>query len=209
MTDRATCWSITINNPTEEEVNAWTKIPGWKLTGQYEEGDKTGTPHFQGMLQTPQVRAKAVKRIFPRAHIEIARDRAALAKYVSKEETRVATYEANGVPSLFEYQDNIAALWDVEEFERRRLDDAFLKRYKYDVGDLALAYVDELVAGEIVKGQRGIEFIGINPMWRSSWKKFYSSIITRYARSSPQVQSPSAPPQADPPESQSSSSDDV
>lgn len=168
MTDQATCWSLTIFDMNE--VDNWKKIPGWKLSGQYEEGKETGKKHFQGMLQTPQVRFSAIKRVFPGAHIEPARDRAALAKYTSKEETRVATYEAAGVPSLFDYQDTIAGLWDVEEFGRRRSDDAYLKRYKYDVGDLALAYVDELVASEIVKGQRGIEFIGINPMWRSSWK---------------------------------------
>lgn len=192
-TKRSTCWSITINNPTKEEVDAWTSIPGWKLVGQYEEGGKTGTPHFQGMLTTPQVRCSAVKRVFPRAHIEIARDKGALAVYVNKEDTRVATYEATGVPSLFEYHDKIASLWNESEWNRRRLDDLYCKRYKWDFGDMALGYVDDLVALEIEKGQRGIEFIAINPMWRSAWKKFYHSIITRYARSS-QVEPPPSPP---------------
>lgn len=190
MTDRFTCWSITINNPTEEDVKC--DVPGWKLSGQYEEGEE-GTRHFQGMLITPQQRFSAIKRVFPRAHIEGARNKQALEKYTTKEETRVATYEATGVPSLFQYQDTIAGLWDEREWQRRRLDDLYCKRFKYDFGDMALNYVDDLVAAEIEKGQRGIEFIAINPMWRSSWKKFYVSIITRHARSS-QVQSPSAPP---------------
>jgi len=41
------------------------------------------------MVKTPQVRFSAVKKAFPRAHIEVARNPAALATYVSKEETRV------------------------------------------------------------------------------------------------------------------------
>lgn len=193
MSERATCWSITINNPTEGEVNC--QVPGWKLSGQYEEGEH-GTRHFQGMLTTPQVRFSAVKRVFPRGHIEVCRNKTALAKYTSKEETRVATYEATGCPSLFEYQDTVARLWDEREWNRRTNDDHHCKRFKYDYGDMALHYVDELVSLEIQKGQRGIEFIAINPMWRSSWKKFYSPIIKRYAASlqgssqSPQVQSP-------------------
>lgn len=41
------------------------------------------------MVKTPQVRFSAVKKLFPRGHIEIARNPAALATYVGKEETRV------------------------------------------------------------------------------------------------------------------------
>lgn len=175
-TDRATCWSITINNPTEEEVRC--DMPGWKLTGQYEAGEN-GTRHFQGMLETPQVRFSAVKRVFTRAHIEVCRNKTALAKYVSKEETRVGEYTGSAVPSLFQYQDTIAQLWDEREFNRRLGDDFLQRKFKCDSGDIALDYVDTLVAAEIRKGQRGIEFIAINPMWRSSWKKFYASIIER------------------------------
>lgn len=194
MTDRFTCWSITINNPTEEDVRC--DMPGWKLSGQYEQGEN-GTKHFQGMLCTPQQRFSAIKRAFPRAHIEGARNKQALEKYTTKEDTRVESYETTGVPSLFQYQDTIAGLWDEREWQRRRVDDRYCKQFKYDYGDMALSYVDDLVATEIEKGQRGIEFIAINPMWRSSWKKFYASIITRYhARQVPQSTSP--PQSSDP-----------
>lgn len=189
MTERGTHWSITINNPTEEDVRCET--PGWKLSGQYEQG-KEGTRHFQGMLKTPQVRFSAVKRAFPRAHIEKARDPKALALYVNKEDTRVATYAATGVPTIFEYQRIVANAWDSAEFSRRRSSDLWLKRADYDVGNLALHYVDEICAEKIEQGALGLEFIAINPMWRSSWKKFYSSIISRNASSSP---APSQPPQ--------------
>jgi len=183
MTERFSCWSITINNPTKAELLC--QVPGWKLTGQFEKG-KEGTEHFQGMLKTPQVRFSAVKRAFPRAHIEGARNALALAAYVSKEDTRVATYEANSVPSLFQYQDIIAKLWDVEQFDN--IVDAFHitnRNPNRDDSDAALGYVDILCAREIEKGARGLEFVAINPMWRSSWKRFYRSIIKRNASSSP------------------------
>lgn len=189
MTERATCWSITINNPTEAEVVC--EVPGWKLSGQYEVGEE-GTRHFQGMLNTPQVRFSAVKKAFPRAHIEKARNAKALATYVSKEDTRVATYQAQGVPTIFEYQRIVANEWDSDEFTRRRCSDEYLKRVDYDIGNLALQYVDEICSQKIEDGAPGLEFIAINPMWRSSWKKFYSSIITRNARRPPPTQ-PQAP----------------
>lgn len=172
---RARCWSITINNPEEKDLKC--DYPGWKLQGQFEEGEQ-GTRHFQGMLETPQVRFSAVKRAFPRGHIEVARNKQALQQYVNKDETRVATFEATAIPNMFQLQDSIASDWDSEEWrnlsaEYERMPDS----------DVALMYLDTLVARRIESGQRGLEFIAINPMWRSSWKKFWRSIIKRHARS--------------------------
>lgn len=170
---RATCWSITINNPLEADLKC--DVPGWKLQGQFEEGEG-GTRHFQGMLETPQVRFTAVKRVFQRAHIEVAKNKVALRKYVNKDETRVATFDATAIPNMFQLQDSIASDWDSEEWrnlsaEYERMPDS----------DVALMYLDTLVARRIEAGQRGLEFIAINPMWRSSWKKFWRSIIKRNA----------------------------
>jgi len=173
-TQRATCWSITINNPSEGELKC--DAPGWKLQGQFEEGNE-GTRHFQGMLETPQVRFSAVKRVFPRAHIEVAKNKKALQAYVNKQETRVGTYEAQAVPNMFQLQDSIASDWDDNEWRRR-----LYINVDQDDDVRALEYLDTLVATRIENGQRGIEFIAINPMWRSSWKKFWLSIIIRNAR---------------------------
>jgi Putative viral replication protein. len=173
-TQRATCWSITINNPSEGELKC--DAPGWKLQGQFEEGNE-GTRHFQGMLETPQVRFSAVKRVFPRAHIEVAKNKKALQAYVNKQETRVGTYEAQAVPNMFQLQDSIASDWDDDEWRRR-----LYINVDQDDDVRALEYLDTLVATRIENGQRGIEFIAINPMWRSSWKKFWLSIIIRNAR---------------------------
>ena len=69
--DRGTCWAITINNPTEEDMT--TTLPAkWTIIGQMEKG-KDGTPHYQAMLTTPQVRFSAIKKVYPRAHIELAK----------------------------------------------------------------------------------------------------------------------------------------
>jgi len=87
--DRATCWSITINNPTPEDDDniALAKQRGWRVEGQKEKGEN-GTVHYQLMVKTPQTRFAAMKKAFPRGHIEIARNGTALAKYVKKKTTR-------------------------------------------------------------------------------------------------------------------------
>ena len=198
--DRGCCWSITINNPTEDDTKC--DQPGWSLQGQYEQGAE-GTRHFQGILKTgKQVRFSAVKRVFPRAHIEVARNKKALEAYVHKEDTRVGEFAGTAIPNMFVFQDTIAEAFDMEEIKRRWLDEDISKLYKHDINEMALAYTDELVTQHICAGGRGLEFIAINPMWRSSWKKFWRSIITRHARpqeavsqeASGDASSPSQPP---------------
>ena len=91
MSIRASCWSVTINNPvqTDEYNIAQARQKGWKVEGQLEKGEN-GTPHYQLSVRTPQVRFSLVKKVFPRAHIEIARNSSALSAYVQKLDTRVA-----------------------------------------------------------------------------------------------------------------------
>ncbi len=185
---RGTCWSITINNPTEEDIKP-TLPAKWALTGQMEKGAE-GTPHYQGALKTPQCRFSQVKTIFPRAHIELARSKGALVNYVHKDETRLSEVSdhVSNIPTLFDYQHTIASRWDEErymilfrEHQRNRLDqvEAGEKPKTLDHSDIALIYVDELVAEDIEDGICGIEYIAINPMWRSAWKKFYRPMIRR------------------------------
>lgn len=206
---RGTCWSITINNPTDADYKV--ELPAaWRLQGQLERGEE-GTEHYQGMLTTPQVRFSAVKKQFPRAHIELAKNRKALEKYVHKSETRVAEVAdvVSNIPTLFEYQHTIAARWDDDEWN------LFVNQAREDSGDenlkideLALKYVDYLVGQDIEAGICGIEYIAINPMWRSAWKKFYRQLVTRERKLksqqdiynaaqevSPQPQSPQTCPQ--------------
>jgi len=177
---RHCCWSITINNPTEIETRV--DIPGWKMKGQYEVGE-SGTRHFQGMLTTPQSRFAAIKKAFPKAHIEVARNEAALELYVTKEDTRVDVYTPGAIPTIFQYQSDVAAQWNENEWNK------FSRGVKEDkVDDMAMLYLDILVTRDIIAGKRGVEWIAINPMWRSSWKKFWRSIIKRDGSQSHEVQ---------------------
>jgi len=83
---------VTINNPTDEDRNA-LKLENWpsfvKRFDRQEEVGKDGTLHIQGALNTAQVRFSAVKGWLVRAHIEAARDKSALLKYVQKSDTAV------------------------------------------------------------------------------------------------------------------------
>lgn len=177
-TIRGTCWSITINNPLPTDLLTQDKLPaGWAYEGQIEEGVKNGTPHAQLMLLTPQVRLSQVKGLFPRAHIEKAKNKAALKKYVHKDDTRIMEIPtvSSAIPTLFDYQATIAERWVGVDF------DNYLEQFPdKEVGEVALIYVDHLVEQDIIAGCRGIEFIAINPMWRSSWKKFWRGIILRH-----------------------------
>lgn len=180
MTERATCWSITINNPTDEDIKVTFPNNKWVMKGQIEKGAE-GTLHYQGMLMTPQVRFSAVKKLLPRAHIEVAKNKVALEKYVSKTDTRVSTVEdvTSNIPTLFDYQHTIALKWDDIEFAQ------FCDGYeesefaKLGINEVAVRYVDKLVERDIEAGVNGVEYIAINPMWRSAWKRFWKSMIAR------------------------------
>jgi len=105
-TQRHSIWSITINNPTpaDEEDIARARQKGWKVEGQLEKGEN-GTPHYQLMVSSGQVRFSAVKKAFPRAHIEPARNPVALKQYVEKEDTKIGelTSESKHYPSLSKF----------------------------------------------------------------------------------------------------------
>jgi len=39
--------------------------------------------------------------------------------------------------------------------------------------------VDTLVEKDILRGVCGVEYIAINPMWRSAWKRFWKAMVER------------------------------
>lgn len=93
MSQRASWWSITINNPTDADRSS-LQSANWpsfvkSYSGQEEVG-ADGTLHIQGALNTAQTRFSAIKNWLTRAHIEAARDKSALLKYVKKSDTAVA-----------------------------------------------------------------------------------------------------------------------
>lgn len=176
-TSRGTSWSLTINNPTpadEESINI-ARQRGWKVEGQLEKG-KEGTLHYQLRVRTPQLRFSAVKKQFPRAHIEIARNDAALGNYVNKEESRVAA-----LPTQQEKYPSLSKLWDLvydklsdaiggpaeSDYDWDKLSD----RKKLDLFDVA--------CGELISDGYHIESIAVNPQTRAAFAKFSKSILIR------------------------------
>jgi len=181
-------WSVTINNPEdkdEEQINL-ARQKGWKVEGQLEVGEN-GTPHYQLAVRTPQVRFSALKKAFPRAHIEVARSAPALLNYVVKEETRAGDLptQQDKYPSLSKYWDlvfrHLNGL-DKDGLDYVVLEEGRVKFYNEEREKLyrktPLAMLDEATRSLIKDGYH-VEGIGGNPNTRSQWKLYSDSIILR------------------------------
>ncbi len=87
---RSRCWSLTINNHTEDDVAQLHTV--FNLCDDFacqEEVGKSGTPHVQGYIYFKNGKTdKVVRGLIPRGHWERARKRMALKMYCSKEKTR-------------------------------------------------------------------------------------------------------------------------
>jgi len=188
--DRATAWSVTINNPTpaDEEAIALARQRGWIVEGQLEKGEN-GTPHYQLMVKTPQVRFAAMKKAFARAHIEQARSPVALAQYVVKETTRVGDLQTKQdlYPSLSRYWELVAEELNAMEFlnwnyladpANRSSVEVWWKETPRSVLKDPLIALDWATEALIHKGYR-VEGIACNPSTRLAWKKFHSAILCR------------------------------
>lgn len=174
--DRATCWSLTINNPTEadEEAIATARQRGWKVDGQREKGAE-GTEHYQLILRTPQVRFSAVKKQFGRAHIEVARNPAALAAYVHKEESAVAELGTSQAmyPSQSKFFDLV---WDVileDQTDKSEFRRATNGRFISPKNSLVYATKELIRKGYVV------ENIACNPMTIQAWTLFHDDFLLR------------------------------
>jgi len=190
-TVRSTCWSLTINNPSsadEEQINL-ARQRGWKVEGQLEKGVE-GTPHYQLRLTTPQVRFSAVKRAFPRGHIESARDPVALGKYVTKEATKVADLPTgqSAYPSLSKFWELIYLHYNTEDshgWDCLSLDEAveFYDETKNDeFTNTPLVVFDRAVRSIILAGFH-VESIAANPSTRSMWKLYARELMSRSHKS--------------------------
>lgn len=169
MSDRATCWSVTINNPLpadDENIALAKQKSGWKVEGQLEKGEN-GTPHYQLMVKTPQTRFGSIKKAFPRAHIEPARNQKALSEYVSKEDTRIGSLPSNNkYPSLI-------GLWELF-YDYLRTEQLAIP----DDEEARLVIFDTFIRLYIELGYH-IETMGVNPQMRSAVKKYLPSLMFR------------------------------
>lgn len=174
MTDRqtrSTHWSVTINNPctADHENISNARQRNWKVEGQLEKGEN-GTTHYQLLVKTPQMRFSALKKAFPRAHIEIARNPTALSQYVHKDETRVGDLpeQPDKYPSLNKLWDLITDI--IEEKYNTNYstfnEEQFLTEFDYAIQEL------------IIEGYH-VETMGVNPQIRSAFKKYALQLMFR------------------------------
>ena len=178
MTDRATSWSVTINNPTDsdEEHIAMARQKGWKVDGQLEKGEK-GTPHYQLIVKTPQIRFSAVKKAFPRAHIEIARNPTALEQYVHKDETREGELKQDNEKYL-----SLQKMWDMfaeylDDLEDYRGSDMDCGMSEWSQ-EKWLSRFDDFIKEFILKGFV-LETMAVNPQVRSCVKNYGLQLFLR------------------------------
>lgn len=177
--ERATCWSCTINNPNEgdEDCINLARQKGWKVEGQLERGEN-GTPHYQLMVRTPQVRFTAVKKAFPRAHIEVARNQSALSAYVHKEETREGELRAQ--PEQYPSLDRFWSLVLEELIPEDTQPYLLLDNDVYPASRFTMNAFDRAVSHLIRRGYR-VETMAVNPQMRSAWRLYARDLMYRHA----------------------------
>lgn len=183
MTDnRATAWSLTINNPTsaDEEDIALARQRGWKVEGQKELGAE-GTPHYQLLVRTPQVRFSAVKKAFPRAHIEVARNVRALQAYVHKEETR-----DSDLPSSQEKYPSLSVFWGLlyDEFRADSVLNVDGTKQHCDWAPHVTNPLDEYeyAVDRLIRRGYHVETLAVNPQNISAFKKYAIPLMVRHLR---------------------------
>lgn len=84
---QARYWLLTIR---EADFDPYTpvQVAVLYIRGQLETGTENGFRHWQLYLHTKVTSVKTIKKIYPTAHIEMSRSKAA-EEYVWKEETRI------------------------------------------------------------------------------------------------------------------------
>jgi len=193
---KSSCWSITINNPTEDDLVAWSALATnytWikKVEGQLEKGEE-GTPHIQGMVTTGYGRFfNKLKEALPRAHIEASENKFALANYVHKPETRIGEIATVKVAGQSDLQNEMCKLmmyglntrvcnqanWDknYDSLPRNILVNADDIRQSWEL------ILDEAVKSLIIQGYYGVEFVVSNNQVRNAFKRYLPEILYRTA----------------------------
>ena len=183
---KSTYWSVTINNPTndDEENIQQARQRRWKVDGQLEQGEQ-GTRHYQLIVHTPDCpRFSMLKKAFPRAHIEPAKNPKALQNYVQKEETRIGE-----LPETNEMYPSLSKLWDL--IYDMYQDDFYYNEYGLDFREARVKreWTDypylpfDRAINELIKEGYHVETIAINPQTRAAWVKYWPAIMVRSLKS--------------------------
>jgi len=164
---------------TADECIQQARAAGWQVEGQLEKGEE-GTDHYQLMVSTPQVRFSAIKKMFPTAHIEVARKPQALKAYVHKEDTREGM-----LPEQTKFYPSVNKMWELMfDWTTKEYPDYFesmIKEFQRMSAEKRLRDLDERAAGLIEHGYF-VEHHVVNPQVRSGFAKFAPEIIRRTQR---------------------------
>ena len=164
---------------TADECIQQARAAGWQVEGQLEKGEE-GTDHYQLMVSTPQVRFSAIKKMFPTAHIEVARKPQALKAYVHKEDTREGM-----LPEQTKFYPSVNKMWELMfDWTTKEYPDYYesmIKEYQRMSAEKRLRDLDERAAGLIEHGYF-VEHHVVNPQVRSGFAKFAPEIIRRTQR---------------------------
>lgn len=178
---RSTRWSVTINlktvsRATADECIARARQQDWHVFGQLEKGD-SGTEHYQLAVQTPQVRFSALKKIFPTAHIEVAKDWDALLTYCQKEETRVEALKevSTGYITWKQLRDMFAEWLSDQEFEQHSVDH-----------ERRLQVWDKFI-GQLIENGYEVDLMGMNANYRACIAKYWRHYLNRYIQTDRQT----------------------
>lgn len=173
-------WSITINNPTDADLESWkhAKALHWvkEAIGQLEKGEN-GTLHIQGLLKTDKVRFSQVKRAFPRAHVEPARNLPALEAYVQKSETKVATIVTAKIATASDIQRQLHS--EVLEFRDRYHPGLSFPEIRSQIEKNWEAFLDSAVEKLMLQGYYGAEFVVCNPQVRGAYRRYIYPMVMR------------------------------
>lgn len=86
------CFTFTINNPTEQDNKDLENCPFRYVIIGLEKGEN-GTPHYQGYMElNKKIRFNTIKKMLPRAHIEMRRGTQAQAIEYCKKEKNFKEY---------------------------------------------------------------------------------------------------------------------
>lgn len=171
-TSRSSWWSITINNPTEDDRLRLSEghLPPFvkKVKFQDELGGKQNTLHIQAAANTAQVRFAAVKQWLPRAHIEpCRRNPYALTNYVGKKDTAVPGTQKEVIGDFVTMESALQMIANTVDKD----DLANYMRNLKTVKQIKEKYVDLFWGGAraILKNRPGLVGLLSNPQLERAW----------------------------------------
>lgn len=197
---KATWWSITAFNDEMHRCMRYVKgeepLPYGEirhLEGGMEKCPETGKLHFQGALQCyRQERLGFLKRIFPTAHLEMAKDVNKLKKYAMKKETAVGEKLKITQEAAYLTPSDVLRLVSQQMIKNGLTLDVVMTRYgtmleqslteknprKIDVDKIALNYyrqmVNEIMTEDKMLRDSPAMFVraDVTSAWRNFWKVY-------------------------------------